>query len=171
MTTTASSIAGEVAILRQQVQTIHGIAGTNVEGITHEESMIQPRPAGNCLNWVMGHMVWAYDMILPMLGQAPVMEEETLKPYSRGSEPLEDSASALDLADLMTAWDESTERIIAGIAGVSAETLDGPAPFSPTDDPDETVRSLLTGIVFHQAYYAGQTGLLRRIVGKEGAFG
>ena len=47
--------------------------------------------------------------------------------------------------------------------------LDRPAPHSPSGNPDETVRSLLTTVFFHQAYHAGQTALLRRIAGREGA--
>jgi hypothetical protein len=47
--------------------------------------------------------------------------------------------------------------------------MDGPAPFSPSKNPKETLRSLLTTVLFHQAYHSGQTGLLRRIAGKEGA--
>jgi uncharacterized damage-inducible protein DinB len=47
--------------------------------------------------------------------------------------------------------------------------MDEPAPFSPTNNPKETVRSLLATVFFHQAYHVGQTGLLRRIAGKEGA--
>jgi uncharacterized damage-inducible protein DinB len=40
---------------------------------------------------------------------------------------------------------------------------------SPSGNPDETVRSLITTVMFHQAYHAGQTAVLRRIAGREGA--
>ncbi len=69
----------------------------------------------------------------------------------------------------MTAWDEATRRIDAGLAGLAPEALDQPAPHSPGNNPNETVRSLLSVTFFHQAYHAGQTGILRRIAGKEGA--
>ena len=54
---------------------------------------------------------------------------------------------------------------------VTDEALAAEAPFSPTDNPDETIGSLLAGLSFHEAYHAGQIGLLRRIVGKQGALG
>jgi uncharacterized damage-inducible protein DinB len=42
-------------------------------------------------------------------------------------------------------------------------------PDSPTGDPDETLGSLLAVALFHQAYHAGQLGILRRIAGESGA--
>jgi hypothetical protein len=52
-----------------------------------------------------------------------------------------------------------------------AQRLAEKAPFSPTNDPNETVGSLIAGFVFHDAYHAGQTGLLRRIAARGGAIG
>ncbi len=57
------------------------------------------------------------------------------------------------------------------LASLSDENLAAAAPFSPRNDPDETVGSLLTLIAFHQAYHTGQTGLLRRVAGHDGAIG
>jgi hypothetical protein len=57
----------------------------------------------------------------------------------------------------------------AGLAAIDPETFDDPVPESPTGNPDETVRSLMSTVMFHQAYHAGQTAVLRRIAGKEGA--
>jgi hypothetical protein len=168
MTTAVSDTVSEAALLRHQARMIREVVRINLDGITQEESLIQPTE-GNCLNWVMGHLVCIYDKILPLLGQEQVMAEETLKRYDRGSPPLKNPAEALELRDLMTAWDEASRRIDAGLAGLTAEVLDRPAPASPSNDPTETVRSLLSAISFHQAYHAGQTGLLRRIAGKEGA--
>jgi uncharacterized damage-inducible protein DinB len=160
---------GEVEVLRQQTQMTHKVVGVNVQGVTHEESLIQPTPGGNCLNWVLGHLVGVYNNVLPLMGQEPVMDKGALKRYARGTPPIEDPAEALDVQELLSGWDEATKRIDAGLAGLTAEVLDRPAPNSPSGNPNETVRSLLTTVLFHQAYHAGQTGILRRIAGKEGA--
>ena len=82
--------------------------------------------------------------------------------------PLGNDSEALDFPTLLSAWTEAVERFDAGLAGVTPDLLDRPAD-SPTGDPDETVRTLLTTVMFHQAYHAGQTAVLRRIAGKEGA--
>jgi hypothetical protein len=169
MSTIAAETLGEVRVLQHQSGAIHWIVKLNVDGLIQAESLIQPQPGGNCLNWVVGHLLCVYDQVMPMLGQTPVLGVDTLKRYDRGSAQIENAAEALDLARLMTAWDETAKRMEAGLEGLTPEVLDQPAPWSPTNNPKETVRSLLTDVSFHQAYHAGQTGLLRRMAGKEGA--
>jgi uncharacterized damage-inducible protein DinB len=97
------------------------------------------------------------------------MSTDVLARYDRGSAPIVDAAEARQLSELMTAWEECSRRIDAGLAALSPETLDAPAPRSPNNDPNETIGSLLSTISWHQAYHAGQTGLLRRVAGHEGA--
>ena len=160
---------GEIEIFRHSARLIQRIVRLNTDGLTQADSLIQPQPAGNCLNWVVGHLVCVYQHVLPMLEQWPVLKTSALQRYDRCSIPIKDAADALDLSELLSAWDESSARVDAGLASLRAETLNAPAPFSPTGDPNETVRSLLNTILFHQAYHAGQTGILRRIAGKDGA--
>lgn len=169
MTPIVKEYLEDVQVFRQSASTTHKIVKLNLAEVSHAESLIQPSPAGNCLNWVLGHLVCIYDNVLPMLNQAPVMDRATIKRYDRGSEPVQASQQAIDFPKLLQAWDESSRRVDAGLAALTSEVLDSPAPFSPTKNPDETVRSLLTLVFFHQAYHAGQTGILRRIAGKPGA--
>jgi uncharacterized damage-inducible protein DinB len=169
MTSTASTPAHDLDILRQQARTAHLMVRLSVAGVTHEESLIQPQPGGNCLNWVVGHLLWAEHRVLSVLQQSPAMDETRLKRYARRGPPLQDPAEAVGLGDLMAAWDACDGRMDAGLAGLTPEALDQPVANSPTNNPNETVRSLLGTFMFHQAYHAGQTGLLRRLVGKEGA--
>lgn len=160
---------GEIELLRHQARITHHVVRLNTQGVTQEESLLQPEPAGNCLNWVVGHLVAVYERALPLLGQEPVMEPGAMARYDRGSPPLRDPARAMPLADLLTAWDEGSRRMDAGLAALSPAALGAPAAFSPGGDPDETTRSLLATLLFHQGYHAGQTGILRRLAGREGA--
>src|SRR5688572_18624496 len=107
MATTAAETLSEVQIFRHQAGMIHGVVRANVDGVTQEESLIQPQPGGNCLNWVLGHLLCIYGKVLPMLGQERVLEESALKQYDRGAPPLSDSSEALEIGELMTAWDET----------------------------------------------------------------
>ncbi|HEX2205183.1 MAG TPA: DinB family protein [Longimicrobium sp.] len=169
MTTTAPETASEVGIFRHQAGMVRAVVRMNLESVTHEESLARPEPGGNCLNWVLGHLLVVYNHFLPLVGQAPVMEPSTLARYDRGSAPLTDPAEALPLADLVAAWERTVERVDAGLGTLTPDVLDRPAPHSPSGDPDETVRSLVSTVLFHQAYHAGQAGVLRRVAGKPGA--
>jgi len=168
MTRAAPATLSEIDLWRHQHRMTRDVVGANVAGLTHEDSLVQPRPGGNCLNWIVGHLLSVYNGTLPLLSQEPILEKGALDHYVRGAAPIRDRAEALDFQKLMTAWNEAVERIDAGLAGLSPEMLDRPAA-SPTGNPDETIRSLITTVMFHQAYHAGQTAVLRRIAGKEGA--
>ena len=169
MSRTASGTLAEIQIFRHSARMTDSVLQANVQGVIHEESLIQPRPGGNCLNWIVGHLVWAYDSALPLLGQEPVMDPAEIGRYARGGAPLLEAREAVDLERLLDGWRAGVERFAAGLEVLTPEMLEQRAPGSPTNDPDETVRSLLTTICFHQAYHAGQAAVLRRLVGREGA--
>jgi uncharacterized damage-inducible protein DinB len=168
MTRTEPATMSEIDLWRHQTRMTRDVVGANVAGLTHEDSLVQPRPGGNCLNWVLGHLLSVYDGMLPLVSQEPVMGEAALKRYARGAPPIRDRAEALDFEQMLSAWNQAVERVDAGLAGLSPDVLDRPVK-SPTGNPNETVRSLITTVMFHQAYHAGQTAVLRRIAGKEGA--
>jgi len=70
---------------------------------------------------------------------------------------------------MLAKCDEAVKRFDIGLESLTPERLDSAAPFSPSNNPKETVRSLMTVVAFHQAYHVGQMGVLRRIIGKPGA--
>jgi uncharacterized damage-inducible protein DinB len=145
------------------------VVRVNTAGITHEESLAQPQPDGNCLNFVVGHLVNVYDKVMPLLGQEPVLGDAVAR-YERGAPALRDAAEAMPLSDLLAAFDTQSERFIAGVATLTPEALERPMPGPDSGgELTETLRSLLGTILYHQAYHSGQTGVLRRIIGKPGA--
>lgn len=163
-----SKATGEIEVFRHTARTTHSVFKLTVDGLTQEDSLKQPEPAGNCLNWVVGHLLCVYDQMLSLLGQTPVMQPGALKRYERGSAPIKSASEAMELSYLQSGIEEAVARLDVGLQGLSEEALDSPAPFSPTGRP-ETVRSLVTLILFHQAYHTGQASLLRRLAGKNGA--
>lgn len=54
--------------LRDLAGKIRYTAAVNVKDISHAESLTQPRPAGNCSNWVVGHLLTIYTKVLPLFG-------------------------------------------------------------------------------------------------------
>jgi uncharacterized damage-inducible protein DinB len=166
---TATTETGEIQSYRLHARITHSCVQANTAGVTQEESLRQPQPGGNCLNWVVGHLCCIYNNALPLFGQEPVVDKALLTRYDRGSAPITDPAEALPISQLVEIWDQLSARVGAGIGTLTPEYLDQPAPFSPSGNPDETNRSLVTTVLFHQAYHSGQTGVLRRVAGHEGA--
>lgn len=169
MTRTSTTAAAEIDLWRLQARMARDVVNANTHGLTHEESLVAPRPSGNRLNWVLGHLLSVYDGFLPLLKQEPVIGAAKLQRFARGAPPLENPADAIDFGKLLVAWNQASDRVDAGLASLDPDSLDRPAPNGPSGNPDETVRSLITTVMFHQAYHAGQTGVLRRIAGREGA--
>jgi uncharacterized damage-inducible protein DinB len=147
--------------LKRLFELNHYAIGANVRDLTHEQSLLQPGSAGNCANWVVGHIVTNRGYILEMIGEKPVWDEAATQPYQRGSGPLAKTA-AKPFPEILEALDRSQERLMAGLARLSDKDLGAP-------ESKDTLGGKLAFFQFHEAYHAGQLGLLRRVAGKEGA--
>ncbi len=141
----------------------------NVEGIGEEEGWWSPEPGGNCLNWIVGHIVATRGGILGALGGKPVWSPEEENAYVRGAPSMREAGAAHSLASILAALDESQSRIASRIAATSE------ADFAAAPLPDfnafkaASLGELLVLFHFHESYHAGQTGILRRLLGREGA--
>lgn len=148
----------------------YGIALRNLEGVSHSESLTAPQPGGNCLNWVVGHLLASRSKLLELLGQQRIWNAEEVAVYERGSEPIGPD-NARPFEELRDAYQSSQEALLDGLRTVPRERLSEPAPFSPGGRQDESFGSLLALFAVHEAYHVGQTGVLRRIAGHPGAMG
>jgi len=135
----------------------------NVEGITDAEALLQPHPAGNCMNWVMGHILSSREGALKLFGEEPALPPDTAARYKRGSSPIAGSGDGIPMSDLLARLAVSQERLLRGIENAPAAKWDEErADFG-------TVRRALYFLQFHEAYHAGQLAILRRLAGKKGA--
>ena len=55
------------AMLKTQFGITAYVVDKNVEGFSHDDSLKQPAPGGNCANWVLGHMVKARNGALALV--------------------------------------------------------------------------------------------------------
>jgi uncharacterized damage-inducible protein DinB len=138
----------------------------NLADVDHEESLVAPRPGGNTINWIVGHVVRTRNQALALLGDAPLFDDTEFDQYGAGGL---DPNRAIRLEELRRRFDVLGPAIGSALAKVTAEQLAEKAPFSPTANPNETIGTLLASIAFHEAYHLGQTGLSRRLLGKPGA--
>ena len=148
----------------------YGAIKRNLEDLTNEESLVQPPGAGNCLNWVLGHIVSARNGALKLVGGAPLFGEEITAYYARGSKPLQAGGNAPDLGTLRGLLSDTQNQLVPTLAGLSDEALARPVPEQMRRPPlTGSVAEALIRLHYHEGYHNGQIGLLRRLVGKEGA--
>jgi len=154
--------------LAVQFQFNHLVFNRNLEGITHEESVKFP-PSGNCLNWVAGHVTATRDNILEILGESPVWTLKNKESYVRGSSPWKNGHDAERLEKIREKFEESQNRLSAKILSFDSAALLAPVPPEKNAFRVDNMGELLAAFAFHESYHMGQTGILRRLVGKEGA--
>jgi uncharacterized damage-inducible protein DinB len=130
------------------------------DGLTNEESLIQPPFRGNCLNWVLGHILYFRGRQLKVLGDTADWPEQ-IQRYSQESEPVVGPVQdVLSLAQLLSQLDQSQERIMARLRDISEDYFDD--ALGNRGSRGEVLAQLQR----HEAYHTGQLELLRQLAGK-----
>jgi uncharacterized damage-inducible protein DinB len=151
-------------ILRFLYDFNHVAINRNCEGLVHNETLVRPQPKGNCANWVLGHIVYNRSFILTLVKEQPLWGEGEGDQYARESKPLEPK-DALPLTKLLADFEETQVRLRRGLDALPAEELD----LKHEEGAMRPRGAQLHFLHFHEAYHAGQLGLLRRMAGKDGA--
>jgi hypothetical protein len=139
----------------------HYAVTANVAGVSHEESLRAPEAGGNCMNWVLGHIVASRNGVLAALGEKSVWSAAQVEEYKRGSSGLRDRGRARPFEAILADFEKAQKAIEAGLARISEADLS--AAMAQKDIPKNPA-----ALQFHEAYHAGQLGILRRFLGKPG---
>ena len=93
----------------------------NVDEISHQESIVPPQPAGNSLNWVVGHILFYRGRLLKLLGQDPTWESDDFEGYRQGETLQPDKAR--DVGQLVALFDTSQEQLQTALENFPDEEL------------------------------------------------
>jgi uncharacterized damage-inducible protein DinB len=130
------------------------------DGLTNEESLLQPPFRGNCFNWVLGHILYFRGRQMKVLGDTSAWPDQ-LQRYSWESEPVTAAAQdILPLNQLLSLLDQSQERLISRLQDMAE------ADFDATLDDRGSRGELLAMLQRHETYHTGQLELLRQLAGK-----
>lgn len=151
--------------IAQHFQYMYQTAAANMDGLTQEQSLMQPSGGGNCANWILGHLMNVHNGVMGLVGEKPVWESDQLA--RAGVEPITGPAKAIEWNTMRDRFLGSKERCLAAISGLSDKALaeSVPHPFGGSTSRAE----LLNTLAFHQTYHVGQLAISRRIAGLEGA--
>jgi len=168
MSDTATALAPIAQAASVQLKAAHWAAVSNLADVTDDDAAVWPEPAGNAIAWIAGHMMYVRQAFAGAFGKGPFLSPEMTVLFKRGNKPTSDTVLP-KLSELRPVFESSHAALVEVVTGLDEETLAKKAPFSPGGDPNETVGSLTLKIVVHEAYHAGQLGVVRRLVGKAGA--
>lgn len=133
-------------------------------GLAHEEGLLQPQPGGNCLNWVMGHLVVNLVDILNVLDGVAPFGLPDLAHYGYGSEPVIcDETGVIKLQVLIDAYALLTKVITDRLALMSEADFDEEIEFWQ----GQSRRGYIAFFYFfHNTYHIGQLEQLRNLAGR-----
>ncbi|MCY4526728.1 MAG: DinB family protein [Anaerolineaceae bacterium] len=137
------------------------VIGLQTEGLTHGDSMLQLPFRGNCLNWVLGHMLVSRDYMLRIAGAETLWDADKSTPYMFGSEAMTAEADAVPMESILADLQRSQECLAEAMTALDDGTLD--APFE--NERDDTLRKRLAFMTWHDSYHTGQTEYLRQLSG------
>jgi len=151
--------------IAQHFGLMYQTAAANLNGLTQEQSLLQPSPSGNCANWILGHLMNVHNGVMKLAGEKPVWESDQLT--RAGVEPITGPSNAIEWNTMRDRFLGSKERCLAAISALSDKALaeSVPHPFGGTTSRAE----LLNTLAFHQTYHVGQLAMSRRIAGLDGA--
>ncbi|MBU6359176.1 MAG: DinB family protein [Chloroflexota bacterium] len=134
-------------------------ANNYLANLTHAHSLVQPPIEGNCINWIIGHIVAYRNYGLKMCGLAPVVSDEIVHRYAKDSAAVKgDAPDIAKFEDLRNAYFTAHERLMAYIAQMSAEQA---AEVISAASFTQARAELLTTFLRHESYHLGQLEWLR----------
>jgi uncharacterized damage-inducible protein DinB len=134
-------------------------------GLSHADSLIQLPFRGNCMNWIVGHILTNRYNVLKLLGQEQPNQATLVARYERESAPITmDEAEVLPLDELLATLERTQAEIAGLLAMITPEELERQVAFYGRRS--RPVAEWLMFFYFHDTYHTGQTEILRQATGK-----
>lgn len=135
------------------------IIGMQINGFTHEDSLLQPPFYGNCMNWVIGHIVRSRgSMLKGGFDLSLSLTDEQLHTYDKTA-ITEDGDHVLTLEQLLDGLNQTQQLIEQALTSTPVEKFT--EPFGESG----TLGEYVVGFYFHDTYHTGQTEQLRQLTG------
>ena len=166
MTTVETKTLVEAKTLLDMASRNHRVIQRQIDGLTHEDSLLQLPFRGNCLNWVLGHITQSRDKMLQLIDEPSIWTREQIARYERESPPVASGEDALSLEQIVSDFNTAHERLINKLQQMTLDDLAAPAKPVIQNTPPWSVGELLHFLLWHETYHVGQTEILRQLAGK-----
>jgi len=133
----------------------------HLAGLTHADSLLQPPVNGNCINWILGHIVCYRGYTLQVCDLPPVINAPVTQRYARDTAPVTgEAADVADFAELVQAYWTGHEQLLVYLRAMTPEQASETVTVAGFTLPRA---ELLTNFMRHESYHAGQFELLREL--------
>ena len=148
----------------KMLQGEHEIMCQQTADLSHVDSLLQPQPGGNCLNWVMGHLAVNLTEVLAILGGVLPENLPDLTRYRIGSKPIKgDEEGLLLLQDLIDTYTRLNNAVVRQLENMSDADFEQEIDFWQGTKRRGYVAFFY---FFHNTYHLGQLEQLRNLAGK-----
>lgn len=147
--------SNDIEIIKYLVFSNYKVISMNIDDISNEEAMLFPNGEANCMNWILGHLIYIRNAFLNVLGEEAVWDNEKFSCYNRGETPLNRKEEFISFDQLKSYLNETQNKFESKLN--SLESI------------DPTIVNDVSGLSLHEIYHSGQFGYLRRVLGKPGA--
>ncbi|MGB1286670.1 MAG: hypothetical protein ACPG7F_09080 [Aggregatilineales bacterium] len=142
-----------------------------VDGLSHDDTMLKLPFRGNRLNWVLGHIIEHRDWMLKALDAEPLLFDNTADIYRRGSAEINAETPVLTLETLIELLQTGQTKIAESVTSATPEFLMEVTGrnYLMESHRDKSRLQRLQGLLWHETYHTGQTELFRQLAGKNDA--
>jgi len=136
---------------------IHGF----VDGVSHEESVLQLPFEHNCMNWILGHIVTNRSHVLETVDVAHDWQGTVRALYQTGKPPVTPESESIQFDTLLGYLDESVKLLKGALENVSESYLEE----SHSNYRGEKSRyTHLTSFHWHETFHIGQLEILQAFI-------
>lgn len=147
-------------------RTNYHVITKQLEDLTHEDSLLQLPFRGNCMNWVLGHiLVYREGLLKERMGITGEWTEDEVARYQYDSEPIvsADDPAILHLDRLLADIERTQKQLEDGLAELSEAQL----AVIVNEESQRTAQYSLLFSAWHEGYHVGQLEYLRQLAGKD----
>jgi uncharacterized damage-inducible protein DinB len=150
--------------LKRMLKMENNLIHEQTNGLTQEDSLVQPPSGGNCMNWVLGHLLENQITLLNLIGGQTPFDPARLERYRRESDPIRAQENGvLELKQLLADHDQVLAAISTRLGEMNEADLEQEIQ---QGERRVTVGWRLFFLHFHYTFHLGQLELLRQMAGK-----
>ncbi len=150
-------------ILMHLLELDQDIIHAQLKDITPAESLLQLPFRGNCMNWVVGHILDIRQEWLELLGLPGIMTKAEQKAYGYGSEPITCADQSVPLESLLKRLDATLPTLLHQLEGMTQADLELEVEIWRGKMP---LVEALAHFLWHEGFHTGQLEQLRQLAGK-----